>query len=141
MFRKFVLFSPLVYIINLCILKRAKALECYVNFKRLFLFYWYLITEHVIIVTGLLNSTQEGNYADEKTFNPDSADLISCRRSQHCRLRQECEEATSDNTFSTEDEVTADGAEDTENTEEAEDEVAPEGMYRSELTNEWSAKI
>lgn len=47
------------------------------------------------------------------------------------------EEATSDNTFSTEDEVTADGAEDTENTEEAEDEVAPEGMYRSELTNEW----
>ena len=47
------------------------------------------------------------------------------------------EEATSDNTFSTEDEVTADGPEDTENTEEAEDEVAPEGMYRSELTNEW----
>ena len=47
------------------------------------------------------------------------------------------EEATSDNTFSTEDEVTADGAEDTENTEDAEDEVAPEGMYRSELTNEW----
>lgn len=49
------------------------------------------------------------------------------------------QEATSDNTFSTEDEVTADEAEDTEDTEEEaeEEEVAPEGMYRSELTNEW----
>jgi len=47
-------------------------------------------------------------------------------------------EATSDNTFSTEDEVTAEEAENTEDTtEEAEEEVAPEGMYRSELTNEW----
>lgn len=49
------------------------------------------------------------------------------------------QKATSDNTFSTEDEVTADEAEDTEDTEEEaeEEEVAPEGMYRSELTNEW----
>ena len=47
------------------------------------------------------------------------------------------QEATSDNTFSTEDEVTADEAEDTEDTEEEAEEVAPEGMYRSELTNEW----
>lgn len=51
------------------------------------------------------------------------------------------EEATSDNTFSTEDEVTADEAEETEGTAEEEvaeeEEVAPEGMYRSELTNEW----
>ena len=49
------------------------------------------------------------------------------------------QKATSDNTFSTEDEVTADEAEDTEDTKEEaeEEEVAPEGMYRSELTNEW----
>ena len=48
------------------------------------------------------------------------------------------QEATSDNTFSTEDEVTADEAEDTEDTKEEaeEEEVAPEGMYRSELTND-----
>ena len=48
------------------------------------------------------------------------------------------EEAISDASFSTEDEVTADGSSDSEETEEAEEEEeAPEGMYRSELTNEW----
>lgn len=49
------------------------------------------------------------------------------------------EEATSDNAFSTEEEVVADDTENTEDTEEKakEEEVAPEGMYHSELTNEW----
>ena len=49
------------------------------------------------------------------------------------------EEATSDNAFSTEEEVVADDTENTEDTEEEaeEEEVAPEGMYHSELTNEW----
>ncbi len=48
------------------------------------------------------------------------------------------EEALSESSFSTEDEVTADATESSEDAaEEEEEEVAPEGMYRSELTNEW----
>src|SRR5699024_10629555 len=50
---------------------------------------------------------------------------------------KEDEQAATSETFSTEDEILAEGTEETEEEAEVEEEVAPEGMYRSELTNEW----
>ena len=61
--------------------------------------------------------------------------LVCLAGAAGCGSKQE-EEAAATDTFSTEDEILAEEAEEAEE-EPVEEEVAPEGMYRSELTNEW----
>ena len=61
--------------------------------------------------------------------------LVCLASAAGCGSKQE-EEAAATDTFSTEDEILAEEAEEAEE-EPVEEEVAPEGMYRSELTNEW----